>query len=243
MKSILSLLLFFCWLNSTAQILNDCSQCSNQIIKEAQIKDLSYDEIRFLTNDLFARKGYQFQNSNIQIYYDEKEWYQSISDNTKIKFTSIEQQNIDLFQKKTTALKLKRENILLQLTNFKEALLQKKFDILKAKYNFKHDASQETAASDLKYLVSVFETVKIDEIGWQKHIGLNTITQDNITETITCQIKIDGDMVYLMYDYDTGSTKFPNDLYPLENFSEYTYHWEFEFKNNQLLLVRMIMAG
>lgn len=50
-------------------------------------------------------------------------------------------------------------------------------------------------------------------------------------------------MVYVMYDYDTGSTEFPDDIYALEYFSEYTYHWEFEFKNNQLKFIRMAVAG
>lgn len=75
MKAILILLLFVFFLTTNGQTLTDCAKCTTQVIKEAQIKDLSFDEVRFITNDFFARKGYEFQNSNIQIYYDEKPWY------------------------------------------------------------------------------------------------------------------------------------------------------------------------
>ncbi|SDK12917.1 YARHG domain-containing protein [Pedobacter sp. ok626] len=49
-----------------AQSLDDCASCSTHLLKPAQIENLSIDEIRFLTNDLFARKGYKFEKGRIQ---------------------------------------------------------------------------------------------------------------------------------------------------------------------------------
>ena len=42
--------------------LKDCATCATQVIDEEQISKLSIDELRFLTNDLYARKGYKFKD-------------------------------------------------------------------------------------------------------------------------------------------------------------------------------------
>ena len=55
--------------------LKDCATCSTQVIKEQQISKLSIDELRFLTNDLYARKGYKFKDYEISNYFNEKPWY------------------------------------------------------------------------------------------------------------------------------------------------------------------------
>ena len=47
--------------------LKDCATCSTQVIKEQQISKLSIDKLRFLTNDLYARKGYKFKDYEITI--------------------------------------------------------------------------------------------------------------------------------------------------------------------------------
>ena len=53
--------------------LKDCATCSTQVIKEQQISKLSIDELRFLTNDLYARKGYKFKDYEISNYFNEKQ--------------------------------------------------------------------------------------------------------------------------------------------------------------------------
>ena len=58
--------------------LKDCATCSTQVIKEQQISKLSIDELRFLTNDLYARKGYKFKDYEISNYFNEKPWYKPV---------------------------------------------------------------------------------------------------------------------------------------------------------------------
>ncbi len=116
-KIIFILFTFFC-LKANAQTLKDCSTCSTQIIKEEQIKGLSIDETRLLTNEIFARNGYQFENSRFQSFFEEKSWYKSNNDNKKVVFNEIEKSNIKLFKEKTKELKNNQQELVNQLKIF-----------------------------------------------------------------------------------------------------------------------------
>ena len=75
---------------SKAQTINlDCSDCASKILKFEQIENLSADEIRLLKNEIFARKGYQFDNFVLQNYFEAKPWYKSINNNKSIVFNKI----------------------------------------------------------------------------------------------------------------------------------------------------------
>ena len=49
-KAFFTLIIVFSIINLYAQTLEDCSTCSTQLLKAEQLKGLSIDEIRFLTN-------------------------------------------------------------------------------------------------------------------------------------------------------------------------------------------------
>ncbi|MCD7971140.1 MAG: YARHG domain-containing protein [Candidatus Azobacteroides sp.] len=92
------LFLFITHLN--AQKLNDCSFCNSQLIQPEQINELSVDEIQFLINDIYARKGYRFENMDIDLYYSGMDWYKPEDDNTHILLNPVEEQNIRLLWEK-----------------------------------------------------------------------------------------------------------------------------------------------
>ena len=87
MKHLYFLMIVLFSLNATAQ-LKDCATCATQVIDEEQISKLSIDELRFLTNDLYARKGYKFKDYEISNYFNEKPWYKPVSDNNKTKINT-----------------------------------------------------------------------------------------------------------------------------------------------------------
>ena len=113
----LSMVLFS--LNATAQLKN-CATCATQVIKEQQISELSIDELRFLTNDLYARKGYKFKDYEISNYFNKKPWYKPVSYNSKVKLNTVEEQNVKLFQERTAILKADREKLLEALRSLKQ---------------------------------------------------------------------------------------------------------------------------
>lgn len=241
MKTIYTFLLLTIFTQTFGQTLKDCSTCSTQIIKEEQIKDLSIDEIRFLTNDLFARRGYKFTNSEIDWYYSEKSWYKPISDNSKIMYNATEKQNIKLFQDRTTVLKSDREKLITELKNFKSAILSNSRAILTDKYNFSSN-NYENNKDILKNISETLQKVNIDDINWTKHKGIYKVIIDNGDYVMDYEISIDKNKVTIRYA-NQGGSEFGELLYPTDMITEFAYHWNFEWKNNKLKFVQLIVAG
>ena len=151
-------------LNATAQ-LKDCTTCATQVIKEQQISKLSIDELRFLTNDLYARKGYKFKDYEISNYFNEKPWYKPVSDNSKVKLNAVEEQNVKLFQEHTAILKADREKLI-------EALRSLKAETLKGNNPIPKGNSNE-------YLSKTIAKIDIDDIHWIKNQGYYSVEVDN----------------------------------------------------------------
>lgn len=238
MRLLFSLLLSMFFIESFAQTLKDCATCSTEIIKIEQIKNLTIDDIRFLTNDLFARKGYQFDNSNIDLYYSQKKWYKPVSNNATIIFNDIETKNIKFFQDRTTELKNDREKLISELKIFKENILKNKKDVLKTKYKFENEDKNSE-----EYFNELINKISINDINWYKDLGFYKVKIDDLKTTTGYEISINANIIYFKYDFDSGSEEIKEVIYPEEYFSEYTYLWKFEWKNNQLKFIELIVVG
>lgn len=122
-----------------AQEIKNCSTCSKEILKKSEIQNLGVEELQFLINDLYARKGYAFLKPEVYYYFEEQEWYKPIGDNDKIKFNKIEQQNIDYIQKKINLLISKRKQLVTEIKKFKIACLNDNEKTLKRNFDFSED--------------------------------------------------------------------------------------------------------
>lgn len=230
-------------ITATAQTLKDCSTCSGQIIKTEQIKDLSIDEIRLLTNEIFARNGYKFENGRFQNFFEEKSWYKSKNDNKSVVFNEIEKKNIKLFQDKTKELKNSQQELVNQLRTFKNLVLNNNKDELKSKFEFYYE--NRTGDDEPKSLKEVLNKINLDDINYYKSTGLNSTMTDNGFVKIVYEISIENENVNLYYNYMAHS-KIIEDFdeftdYHSEN--EFMYNWQFEFKNNKLKFIRLAVAG
>ncbi len=226
---------------SNAQTLKDCSNCSTQIIKEEQIKDLSIDEIRFLTNDLFARKGYKFDNIDIHNYYTEKVWYKPVSDNNKIIFNNIEKQNIKILQDRTTELKEEREKLIVELKNFKYLMLSNNKSELNTKYGY--STINKDYNNQYKYLTEALTNINLNDVNWSFGIGMYKVTVDNGDFVMNYEIRISSVGFSITYG-NQGGSEFGKQVYPIEDrITEFTFWWEFEWKNNKIKFIKMDMAG
>lgn len=87
-----------------------CSYTSDRLVTEEDVEELNsktYENlpqgkgiIQMVVNEIYARYGYQFQNEEIQSYFDQKEWYQNI----KVRNTNMD----DVIKNMT---KTERENV------------------------------------------------------------------------------------------------------------------------------------
>lgn len=229
--------------DSYSQILTDCSNCSTQIIKKENIINLSIEEIRFLTNEIYARNGYQFENSRFKDYFEEKSWYKSKNDNNSIALNEIEKKNIQLFQEITKELKNSQAELINQLKLFKSLILNNKKEELKSIFSFQFD--NQTGEDEIKSLKAVLNKIELDDINYYKNSGLNSVMVDNGFVKIVYELAINGNEVNFYFNYMAHS-KIINDFdqftdYHSEN--EYMYNWQFIFKSNKLNFIRLAIAG
>ncbi|GAA3784032.1 YARHG domain-containing protein [Flavobacterium ginsengiterrae] len=230
-------------LTSNAQTLKDCSACAVKIIKTEQIKDLSIDEIRLLSNEIFARNGYQFENSRFQNYFETKSWYKSIANNKSIVLKEIEKQNIKILQDQTKLLKAEQEELINQLKTLKKLVLTNQTDELKSKFGFVYE--QQYGSENAELLKKVFNKINLDDINYYKSNGLNSVMTDNGFVKIVYELAIEKREINLYYNYMSHSKIIEgfDEFNDYHSEDEYMYNWQFEFKNNKLKFIRLAIAG
>ena len=231
----LSIVLFS--LNATAQ-LKDCTTCASQVIKEQQISKLSIDELRFLTNDLYARKGYKFKDYEISNYFNEKPWYKPMSDNSKVKLNAVEEQNVKLFQERTAILKADREKLIEALRSLKAEVQRGHSPIPKGNYN--------------EHFSKTIAKIDIDDIHWIKNQGYYSVEVDNFKKTHQYYISIEDNeiliyWIFLEYSKKAEEEKLPKTFYENEIDSasplQGAYIWSFTWENSQLVFKGYIPTG
>ena len=244
MKTILTILtLLFLSISVDAQLLRDCSTCSTQIIQSENIKDLSIDELQLLTNEIYARNGYQFETHRLQYFFSEKSWYNTVEDNKKVTFNEIEKKNIKFLQEQTKLLKNQREEIIKQLKKFKTLVLNNKINDLKLNYNFAYENTHEKEESNL--LKEVLNKIDLENINYYKNNGLYSVTIDNGFVQILYQVSLEKGKIDIYYNYMTNSSIIDNldEFTEYHSENEYMYNWQFEFTNNKITYIRLDVAG
>lgn len=240
MKKIFYILAVFCYLQTSAQDLKDCSTCQTQIIKPENIKDLSIDEIRLLTNEIFARNGHQFENGRFQNFFEAKSWYKSKNGNKSVVFNEIEKKNIKLFQDKTKELKNNQQELVKQIKIFKNNVLQNDNMNLQKSFNYKAEDKYDT-----EYLLEVMKRIDLDNINWYKNVGIHKILVDNGFVIIEYSITIENEKISILYNFMNNSEIIKElDIYTdYQSEGEHLYNWQFEYKNNKMNFIRLVVAG
>ncbi|MGJ1364248.1 YARHG domain-containing protein [Sphingobacterium spiritivorum] len=237
MKNLLILFLIAFSQYAAAQTLKDCSTCATELIKADQIKELSVDEIRYLTNDLFARKGYVFQSSEIDSYYSDKSWYKPVNANSTLEYNKIENQNIKLFQDRTKALLAERAQLIAELKKLKSLVMSKNKMVFQNQFGYKTEDNND-------YILNVVDEIFLDDIHWFKNEGLYKVSKDNgdIIKEYTLQIV--GNTVTFSFslrgfsDIGNGNTIYPTTFSP-----ESSYLYVFRFAQGKLRFDKVIVAG
>ncbi|WP_163398458.1 YARHG domain-containing protein [Flavobacterium fluviatile] len=242
-KTILSLITLLFLQTLFGQILKDCSLCKNQLIKNEQIKDLNIDKIRLLTNEIFARNGYEFENSRFQQYFESKSWYKSIRDNKKVILNDTEKKNVAFFKEITKNLESKRNEMIDEIKNFKVLIDQDNISELKSKYNFNYEENHNSG--EKKFLKEVFSKINLNDINFYKDKGIYKTIDDNGFVQIVYTVYIENDGIDISYNYMSHSEIIEgfdeySDYYS-EN--EFSYNWQFKFIKNKLNFIRLMVAG
>lgn len=242
-KTATSFLILLFAQTSFAQAIKDCSICKTQLLKKEQVQNLSLDNIRLLTNEIFARNGYAFENSRFQEYFESKRWYKSIGDNKKVSLNDIEKKNIVLLKDITKTLEAQRKEVIAQLKNLKQLVNQDQINELKSTYNFNYEQKDNT--TEKKLLKEVFSKINLNDINYYKSKGIFKTIEDNGFVQIAYMVYIENDEISISYNFMTHSEI-------IEGFDEYTdyhseneyrYEWQFKFTKNKLYFIRLAVAG
>ena len=76
----------------------DMDKFQNVLLKEDQLKGVSFNEIRLMQNEFFARRGKKFTVAAYKQAFEWQPWYKPLKDQSKIKLNATEEANVKLLQ-------------------------------------------------------------------------------------------------------------------------------------------------
>ncbi len=92
---------------------------SFELLADNELQSKSLEELRFIRNEVFARKGHVFKDQELQNYYSSKKWY-SPNPETKVQLTSEEESYINKIKSLETTIKTKKSLDPLQTVDLKK---------------------------------------------------------------------------------------------------------------------------
>ncbi|NVO12336.1 MAG: YARHG domain-containing protein [Bacteroidales bacterium] len=225
-----------------AQVIDNCSDCSNQIVSNEQIKEKSTDELQLLINEIYARKGYNFKDLRFVEYFSNQNWYRPAKNNNEIKLNEIENQNVNIFKERIKYLDLQRKELINQIKNFKKYVLANDSIYLRKQFEFKTKDNYDKENKDLR---SVLNKINLDDIHWYKNKGLYKVLIDNGFVIIEHSIRIHGNNIDLQLNQMSHSEIIEGfDAYTdYRSEIEYMLEWQFEFSNGRLKFINIIGAN
>lgn len=225
----------------------NCSQCATKLLENQKINKLSIDELCLLVNEIYARKGYVFKDYRYADYFEKQSWYKPLNQNNQIKFNATEEKNISLLKKIIQEKEARREKIISDFKELKKITQNGDWEALK-KFSFKKNVEDGELTEYAKQaLKRALHKIDFEDIHFYKKKGLYKIEMDNGEQKEYFSFVISDDTISLYFSITGFSDLITEDKnYPFEYRSEEieeAYHWEFEFKNNQVQLVRLQIAG
>ncbi len=76
----------------------DMDKFQNVLLKEEQLKGVSFNELRMMQNEFFARRGKKFTIAAYIQAFEWQDWYKPIKDQSKVKLNATEDANVKLIQ-------------------------------------------------------------------------------------------------------------------------------------------------
>ncbi|NDV69546.1 YARHG domain-containing protein [Dysgonomonas sp. 25] len=153
--------------NSYSQIIN-CFECDVRLLTEADLAGKSLEEIALLRNEIFARKGYVFNNERYQRYFERQSWYKSASSNNVVELSSTETQNVEFMKSIEARLQRKRDAAIRDLILLKKALNNKDNVTIDRFMSELKEHQWVTYGDCLEELRMVLNNLLLEDIHWNK---------------------------------------------------------------------------
>lgn len=76
----------------------DMDKFQNVLLKEEQLKGVSFNDLRLMQNEFFARRGKKFTVAAYKQAFEWQDWYKPLKDQKKVKLNTTEEANVKLLQ-------------------------------------------------------------------------------------------------------------------------------------------------
>lgn len=76
----------------------DMDKFQNVLLKEEQLKGVSFNDLRLMQNEFFARRGKKFTVAAYKQAFEWQDWYKPLKDQKKVKLNATEEANVKLLQ-------------------------------------------------------------------------------------------------------------------------------------------------
>ncbi|MEZ5427797.1 MAG: YARHG domain-containing protein [Pyrinomonadaceae bacterium] len=81
---------------NTAISIGDMENFQTVALTDEQLNGLTMMELRMIRNEIWARRGLRFQTPGVRQYFEWRDWYRPLKDQSKVKLNDIERQNVNL---------------------------------------------------------------------------------------------------------------------------------------------------
>ncbi len=104
---------------NVAVSVGDMDKFQSVLLTEDLLKNLSMNDLRMMRNEFWARRGRRFSTPGFKQMFEWRDWYKPASDQSKIKLSPIEEQNVRLIEREEARLreKISTEPITSQMVN------------------------------------------------------------------------------------------------------------------------------
>lgn len=92
---------------NVAVSVGDMDKFQSVLLTEDLLKNLSMNDLRMMRNEFWARRGRRFSTPGFKQMFEWRDWYKPVSDQSKIKLSLIEEQNVRLIEREEAKLREK----------------------------------------------------------------------------------------------------------------------------------------
>lgn len=198
-----------------------CKDCSEVV---HSVDDFSENAMTLwlIKNEIFAVNGQQFDDPNLQHYFEKQEWYKPLPES--ITLTDIQKKNIVVIEQKLQRLRVIRPVIVQELNQLK---YMPKPEIL-AQWE------KEFPEATMVHFFKLLEYLDLTVFGYSDNYII-TIENDKLVQKYTAMIN--GDNVIFSYHEQTSN------LDKISEYDEWYIQWNFKLENDKLVFKTIDIAG
>ncbi len=193
---------------------------TSERLNSSKLSKVCDDELKWMRNEIYARKGYKFSSKEIQAHFENYSWYKPVGNNNQVKLSKTEQDNV-------TILKAEEER-----RDKRAKAIKSYFGELKKGVLSNNSSYALLEGSQRALLIDILNRIQIDEMTFCGQRGLYQVSIDNGLTVGNYYLKVINQDIMLGYRND--DSLFLNEDEEIET-GGFGYWWEFDIDDNNTI--------